>query len=87
MQYIDYDLEIEKAIDKIKKTQAKSVLIQLPDGLKPKGKEIVDALEKETEAKITIFLGACYGACDFPVDMKSMNFDLMIAWGHSKWRY
>ena len=32
----DYDLELEKVAEKIKKEKAKTVLIQLPDGLKPK---------------------------------------------------
>ena len=78
-----YDLELNKAIKEIKKQKAKSVLIQLPDGLKPRAKEIADTLEKQTKAKILIWLGSCYGACDYP---NLNNIDLLIQWGHSKFK-
>ncbi len=35
-----YELEIDKAVAKIKKEKAKVVCIQLPDGLKPRAKDI-----------------------------------------------
>ena len=77
-----FDLELDKAALKIKKENAKLVCIQLPDGLKPKAKEISDYLEKKTNAKIIIFLGSCYGACDIP----KIKADLLIQWGHSEWK-
>lgn len=80
---MEYNLELQKAIDYIKKKKAKTVLIQLPDGLKPKAKEIHDTLEKNTNAKIIIWLGSCYGACDTP----KAEVDLLIQWGHSEWKY
>ncbi len=76
-----YNLELKKAIEKIKKEKAKTVLIQLPDGLKPKAKEINEELEKNTNAKILIWAGSCFGACDVP----NVNVDLLIQWGHSEW--
>jgi 2-(3-amino-3-carboxypropyl)histidine synthase len=82
----EYDLEIKKAIEKIKQENAKKVLLQLPDGLKPKAKEIKQALEKETDTEISIWLGSCFGACDFPKDIKK-DYDLLIAWGHASWKY
>ena len=78
-----YNLELNKAVKEIKKQKAKSVLIQLPDGLKPRAKEIADTLEKQTKAKIFIWLGSCYGACDYP-NLKGI--DLLIQWGHSEFR-
>ena len=78
-----YDLELDKAVKEIKKTKAKTVLIQLPDGLKPKAKDIVDFISKKTSAKCSIWLGSCYGACDIP----KADFDLLIQWGHSKWNF
>jgi 2-(3-amino-3-carboxypropyl)histidine synthase len=80
----EYNLELEKAIEKIKQENAKKVLLQLPDGLKPKAKEIKQTLEKETNAKVSIWLGSCFGACDFP---KDVDVDLLIAWGHASWKY
>lgn len=77
-----YNLELNKVIDQINKENAKLVCIQLPDGLKPKAKEIVDKLEQNTEAKIITWLSTCYGACDIP-DIK--GFDLLVQFGHSEW--
>ena len=78
-----YKLELEKAVKEIKKQKAKSVLIQLPEGLKPKAKEIADKIETETKAKVSIWLGTCFGACDTP---NVKDIDLLIQWGHSKWQ-
>lgn len=78
-----YDLELEKAVDEIKKRKAKKVCVQLPDGLKQKATMITDHLKKETDAKILIWAETCFGACDVP-ELKDV--DLLIQWGHSKWR-
>lgn len=87
MEYVGYDLEVEKAIEKIKKEKAKKVLLQFPDGLKPAAKQIVNVLKKESDAEIYIYLGSCYGACDFPTNLDRLGFDLLISFGHSEWRY
>jgi len=76
-----YDLEIGRVIADIKKEGAKRVCIQLPDGLKPQAKVIQDEIEKETDAKVLIWAGSCYGACDTP----SIDVDMLFTWGHSKW--
>lgn len=76
-----YSLELERAIKTINKQKAKSVCIQLPDGLKPKAKEIADRIEEQTNAKVLIWLNSCFGACDTP-NLK--NIDLLIQWGHSE---
>ncbi len=82
-----YDLELDNAITKIKKINAKLVCIQLPDGLKPEAKHIADTIEEKTKAKILIWLGSCYGACDIPFQVKDIGVDLLIQWGHSRWEY
>ena len=76
---MSYDLELEKAVEEIKKHNAKTVCIQLPDGLKPKAKEIVDHLQKQTDAQCLIYTGSCYGGCDIP----PVKADLLIQWGHA----
>ncbi len=78
---IKYDLELEKAIEKIKKENAKLVCIQLPDGLKEKATEIAKVLEEQTNCTVIIWLGSAWGACDIPV----LDVDLLIQWGHSEW--
>jgi 2-(3-amino-3-carboxypropyl)histidine synthase len=78
----EYDLEIKKAVDEIKKNNAKLVCIQLPDGLKPKAEEIQKRLEAETNADIVIWQGSCFGACDIPVQIDRLGFDMILHWGH-----
>ena len=77
----DYELELDKIISEIKKQKAKTVLLQLPDGLKPWGLAISDYIEEETDAKVSIWLGACFGACDLP----DSDADLVIQFGHAPW--
>ena len=79
---MSYNLDLNKALKSISSSKAKTVCIQLPDGLKPKAKEIVDFLESKTKAKILIWAGSCYGACDVP-DLSKQKVDLLIQWGHS----
>jgi 2-(3-amino-3-carboxypropyl)histidine synthase len=80
----DYNLELEKAVKEIKKSKAKLVCIQLPDGLKQRATEISEFIEKNSSAKVLIWFGTCFGACDTPSLPKEV--DLLIQWGHSAWK-
>lgn len=84
---MEYDLELDKAIDRIKKEKANLVLLQLPDGLKPRAREIQEELGQSTSARILIWGGSNFGACDAPVEVERLGVDLVLAWGHSAWRY
>ncbi|MBN1385483.1 diphthamide synthesis protein [Candidatus Woesearchaeota archaeon] len=77
-----YDLEINRLKEEIRKRNAKRVLLQLPDGLKPKAKEIVDELQKYSAVEVFVWLGSCYGGCDIP-DVKALGVDLIVQYGHS----
>lgn len=79
----NYNLELNKVINEIKKQKAKTVCIQLPDGLKPRAKEIKEKIEKETKADVLIWANSCFGACDVP-NLENLNVDLLIQFGHSK---
>ena len=81
---MNYDLELDKVTDLITKERAKNVCIQLPDGLKPKSKEVADSIKSKTKANVFIWAGSCFGACDTP-DLPK-DFDLLIQWGHSAWK-
>ena len=83
----DYNLELEKAVNAIKKEKARLVCLQLPDGLKPKATDIAEFIEKNTNAKCVIWLNSCFGACDLPLEIERLGIDLIIQWGHSKWPY
>lgn len=80
----NYDLELSKAVEEIEKSNARIVCIQLPDGLKPKAKEIQEHIERNTNASVVIWLGSCYGACDVPASIEKLGIDLLIQWGHTE---
>jgi 2-(3-amino-3-carboxypropyl)histidine synthase len=77
-------IDLDSAIKEIKRIKAKKVLIQLPDGLKPKATEIIKKIESKTNAKIFIWAGSCFGSCDIP---NAKNFDLILQFGHTKWPF
>ena len=79
-----YDLELEKAIARIRERKHKTVMVQLPDGLKPRAGEIVDTLRRETGAEVIIWMASCYGACDIPLGLDQLRVDLFIQWGHNR---
>ena len=84
---ISYDLELERAVAKIKEHNCKVVGIQMPDGMKHHAEKIQDALEEATGADIIIWAGSCYGACDLAIDMRRLGCELLIQWGHTEWKY
>jgi len=79
----NYNLELKKVVDKINSGNSKLVCIQLPDGLKPKAEEIVDKVSSETGARILIWLGSNFGACDMPLGLEKLGVDLLVSWGHN----
>ena len=89
MVHSDYDLEIERAVKTIKKEKAKLVLLQFPDGLKNVSTEVAKEIEERTDAKIMIWLGSCFGACDIPQPerLEKLGVDMIIQWGHSAWPF
>ena len=78
---MEYDLELDKAVKEINNVNAKNVLIQLPDGLKPKATEIVEKIKEKTSANIFIWMQSCWGSCDYP---EIKNIDLLIQFGHAR---
>ena len=77
----DYELELGELGKKILEKKARTVLIQLPDGLKPEAIKIAEALG-ETSAKIYIWAGSCFGACDLP----SAEVDMIVQFGHNEFK-
>lgn len=82
----DYNLELEKVAEKINKEKANTVLIQLPDGLKPRAKEIKEELKKKTNATLFFWADTCFGSCDIPLETEKLGIDLIIQFGHSEWQ-
>jgi len=84
---MEYDFDLDNVVDRIKKEKAKLVCIQLADGIKPRAVEIQGYLEKKTGAKIIIWLGSCWGACDVPVEIERLKVDLIVQFGHNDFIY
>ncbi len=79
-------LDIKKAINEIKKKKAKTVVLQLPEGLKGKTLEIIERIEGKTKAKVITVMDPVWGACDLAEqEMKKFNADLLIHLGHEKY--
>ena len=83
----EYDLEIKKAVKIIKNKKYKNVCLQFPDGLKPLATKVAREIEEKTKARIFIWLGSCYGACDLPPSLNEAKIDLLIQFGHEAWNY
>lgn len=82
-----YELELDNIVRIINKEKARSVCLQFPDGLKQKATEAAEFIEKNTNAKCTIWLESCFGACDLPIQVEKLGIDLLIQFGHSRWHY
>ncbi|MEM4714201.1 MAG: diphthamide synthesis protein [Candidatus Nanoarchaeia archaeon] len=86
---MDYDLKLEKIVKEVKKSKAKKICLQLPDGLKANADEIVKNLQKKfnkekLSVEIWLWAGSNFGACDIPFYLSKYNFDLIINFGHLK---
>ena len=77
----DYELELARVLSEIEKGKAKSVLLQLPDGLKPWALVLADYLSEKSGAVVKIWLGDCFGACDLP----DSDSDLVVQFVHAAW--
>ena len=86
-----YELELSRVVKEIKKTKAKKILLQFPDGLKPYATQIQEKIKselgKQSKTDILIYMDTCFGACDIPLESKSLGVDLIVQFGHSNWDY
>lgn len=81
--YSGYDLDLERALELIRKSGAKRVGLQAPEGLKRAASKIAGEIAAQTGAEVIISGDPCYGACD--VDLKLCEeVDLMLHLGHAE---
>jgi len=81
---MNYDLELDKLIQRIKEKKHKRIIIQLPDGLKNRTQDIVDEIKEKTDAEVLVWMGSCFGACDIPLGLSQLNIDLFAQFGHNR---
>lgn len=79
-----FDLEEEKLKRQIMKLEAKRVLLQLPEGLKPEAPRLAKLVQKIGAVPI-ISADPCYGACDLALqNAEALEADLIVHYGHTK---
>jgi 2-(3-amino-3-carboxypropyl)histidine synthase len=80
----NYDFEEERVKQEILRLNAKRILIQLPEGLKPEALSLARAIEKMGALPI-VSADPCYGSCDLATaEAESLGVDLIIHYGHTK---
>jgi len=79
-----FELEKNRVIEYIRNGKYRRVLLQFPEGLKPKGFELARELERRSGAEIILSADACYGACDLAFGAQSvLKADAIVHYGHS----
>ena len=79
-----YDLELERVVSEITEREAKKVLLQLPDGMRPFAYQMMEAIEKAAGATVFLSGDSCYGACDIALTQaKQLGVDLIVHYGHT----
>jgi 2-(3-amino-3-carboxypropyl)histidine synthase len=80
-------MELEEAIEEMKKRGIKRVFIQLPEGLKAKSLEIAELLEKNGIESI-ICLENAYGACDLrDEEALRLKCQAILHFGHNEFGF
>jgi 2-(3-amino-3-carboxypropyl)histidine synthase len=80
-----HDLETQRVAKEIRERGAGRVLIQLPDGLRPRALSLAEDLTRLTGAEILLSGDSCYGACDVAANQaKTVGADLIVHYGHSR---
>ena len=96
-----WDLETERVINEIERTGAERILFQAPEGLKLsieremekikkyfEDKKIIENKEDNKKLELIIWGETCFGACDLcDVELKYLNIDLIIHYGHEELPY
>jgi 2-(3-amino-3-carboxypropyl)histidine synthase len=78
-----FDFEEERIKLEISRLNAKRVLLQLPEGLKPEAPRLARLVEKAGALPI-VSADPCYGACDLATaEAESLGADLIIHFGHA----
>lgn len=79
-----FDFEEQRIVEEIWRLNAKRVVIQMPQGLKPHAVNLAKIVE-DAGAVAFISSDPCYGACDVALfDAELVDADLVVHFGHAK---
>lgn len=77
-------MDFKTLIDEIRKSEAKRIFIQLPEGLKKASIDLITQIQK-IDAEAFLSAEPCYGACDLRTrEAEMLGCDLIVHIGHSK---
>ncbi|KAG1755947.1 putative diphthamide synthesis protein-domain-containing protein [Suillus lakei] len=80
----NYSFEIHKTVHHVRKNKAKTVALQMPEGLQMFACTIADIIERFTDALTVIMGDVTYGACcvdDYTA--VALGCDMLVHYGHS----
>jgi len=78
-----YDFRLDEVTEWIVDKGARTIALQLPEGLKVHGQAIAEEIEYRTSGKCILIGDPCYGACD--VDQRFLDYaDVLIQFGHAE---
>ena len=78
-----YQLEVEKALELIRRSSARHVGLQAPEGMARLLPDLAETIRKETGATVIVSGDPCYGACDVDLAL-ALEVDLLIQLGHAE---
>ncbi|MCK4613397.1 MAG: diphthamide biosynthesis enzyme Dph2 [Thermoplasmata archaeon] len=88
MKIMDYSMDVQELIQRLKSRGWKRIGIQLPEGLKSHSKVLVDALKSglnDPGLELIISGSPCYGACDIAdAELMEAGAEGMLHFGHSE---
>ncbi len=77
-----FDVDLAGAISELKRTKARVVALQVPEGLKRRAYQYAEDIEKNSGAEVVVVAEPCFGACDVPSSLFDM-VDAVVHIGHS----
>lgn len=77
-----YDFRLEEIAAWIGKVGARTIALQMPEGLKVHAQAVARELEGRTGASFLIVGDPCYGACDYTVRFRDYA-DALVQFGHA----
>jgi len=78
-----FDFDLDRVVDLIKQSEARTVGLQFPEGFKRQAFSIARELEDKTETVVMVSGNPCFGACDIDMVLKG-SVDILFHFGHSE---